>query len=57
MIIYSGVVGAAEGTLTFMVGGDEKTFARAKPILECMGKNVVSCGGPGNGQVVKLCNN
>lgn len=40
-----------------MVGGDESSFHTAKPLLELMGKNVVYCGGPGNGQVVKICNN
>jgi 3-hydroxyisobutyrate dehydrogenase len=55
--VSGGVVGAANGTLTFMVGGAKEAFDKAKPILECMGKNVVYCGGPGNGQVVKICNN
>lgn len=55
--VSGGVVGAANGTLTFMVGGAREAFDKAKPILECMGKNVVYCGGPGNGQVVKICNN
>lgn len=47
----------ATGTLTFMVGGSEEAFERAKPVLSNMGKNVVLCGGVGNGQVVKICNN
>lgn len=49
--------GAQAGTLTFMVGGDQASFERAKPLLQCMGKNIVHCGGTGNGQVVKVCNN
>jgi 3-hydroxyisobutyrate dehydrogenase len=55
--VSGGVGGATNGTLTFMVGGARDAFDKAKPILECMGKNVVYCGGPGNGQVVKICNN
>ena len=54
----SGGVGGAQGaTLTFMVGGSENAFARAKPILEAMGKTIVHAGGPGNGQAAKICNN
>lgn len=54
----SGGVNAAKGaTLTFMVGGDEKEFEAAKALLECMGKNIVYCGGVGNGQAAKICNN
>jgi 3-hydroxyisobutyrate dehydrogenase len=54
----SGGTGGAKGaTLTFMCGGDEKSFAAAKPILEAMGKKIVHCGGAGAGQGVKICNN
>ncbi len=55
--VSGGTGGAAAGTLTFMVGGSAENFARAKPILEAMGKNIVHCGGAGNGQVAKICNN
>ena len=55
--VSGGVGGAAGGTLTFMVGGPDGAFARAKPILEKMGKNIVHCGGAGNGQAAKICNN
>jgi len=55
--VSGGVGGAAAGTLTFMVGGADAAFARAKPILECMGKNIVHAGGAGNGQAAKICNN
>jgi 3-hydroxyisobutyrate dehydrogenase len=55
--VSGGVGGAEKGTLTFMVGGDTKDFEVAKPILAAMGKNIVHCGGPGNGQVTKICNN
>lgn len=55
--VSGGVVGASGGTLAFMVGGDEATFERAKPILEHMGRKIVHCGDSGNGQAAKLCNN
>ena len=54
----SGGTGGAKGaTLTFMCGGDEKSFAAAKPVLESMGKKIVHCGAAGAGQGVKICNN
>jgi 3-hydroxyisobutyrate dehydrogenase len=55
--VSGGVGGAQAGTLTFMVGGSAESFARAKPILENMGKTVVHAGGAGNGQAAKICNN
>ncbi len=55
--VSGGVAGAAAGTLTFMAGGAEAAFARARPILEAMGRTIVHAGGPGNGQAAKLCNN
>ena len=55
--VSGGVGGAEAGTLTFMVGGESADYEAAKPILQCMGKNIVHCGGPGNGQVAKICNN
>ncbi|KAL5508823.1 hypothetical protein EMCRGX_G004075 [Ephydatia muelleri] len=54
----SGGVGAAKrGALTFMVGGAVDSFERARPVLECMGKNIVHCGDSGAGQATKICNN
>ncbi len=55
--VSGGTGGAQAGTLTFMVGGDEAAFAQAQPILKAMGKNIVHCGGNGNGQVAKVANN
>ncbi len=55
--VSGGVTGADAATLTFMCGGDKATFAKALPILQGMGKNIVHCGGPGFGQAVKICNN
>jgi len=55
--VSGGVGGAEAATLTFMVGGEASDFAAAKPLLASMGKNIVHCGGSGNGQVAKICNN
>jgi 3-hydroxyisobutyrate dehydrogenase len=55
--VSGGIGGANAGTLTFMVGGGEEAFARAKPILEAMGSNVIHAGASGAGQAVKACNN
>ena len=55
--VSGGVTGADAGTLTFMCGGDKNTFEKAKPILQCMGKNIIHCGNAGLGQVTKICNN
>ncbi len=52
-----GVGGAQAGTLTFMVGGADAAFAKAKPILEAMGRNIFHAGGPGAGAAAKICNN
>ena len=49
--------GAINGTLTFMVGGDEKVFERVRPWLEAMGKKLYFCGGPGWGLHAKLTQN
>jgi len=55
--VSGGTVGAANATLTFMVGGGEAAFARGLPVLQAMGKNIFHAGGPGAGQAVKICNN
>ena len=55
--VSGGVGGAEAGTLTFMVGGEARDFEAALPLLRAMGKNIVHCGGSGNGQVAKICNN
>jgi 3-hydroxyisobutyrate dehydrogenase/2-hydroxy-3-oxopropionate reductase len=49
--------GAAGGTLTFMVGGDEAVFEKIKPYIEPMGKRLYYCGGPGMGLQAKLTQN
>lgn len=55
--VSGGVAGAEAATLTFMVGGSEKNFQLAKPILENLGKKIIHAGGDGNGQAAKICNN
>ena len=54
--VSGGDVGAQEGTLSIMVGGEEADFERAKPLFEAMGKTVTHLGPAGAGQVVKACN-
>lgn len=55
--ISGGVAGATAGTLTFMVGGDDGDFDRAKPVLEGMGSIIIHAGTSGAGQAAKICNN
>ena len=55
--LSGGTVGAENGTLTLMVGGDPATLDLARPALDAFSALIVHCGGPGMGQVVKLCNN
>jgi 3-hydroxyisobutyrate dehydrogenase len=55
--VSGGVTGAEAATLTFMVGGSDDAFERARLVLEKMGKTIVHAGGPGNGQAAKVCNN
>ena len=54
--VSGGDVGAQQGTLSIMAGGDEADFERARPVFEAVGKTIVHVGGPGAGQVVKACN-
>ncbi len=53
--VSGSVTGAAEGTLSIMVGGDEAVFERCNPLLQVLGKTIVHVGGPGMGQVTKAC--
>ncbi|XP_066262595.1 3-hydroxyisobutyrate dehydrogenase, mitochondrial [Euwallacea similis] len=55
--VSGGVVGAQAGTLCFMVGGNENDCKEVEPLLLNMGAKVLFCGGPGAGQITKLCNN
>lgn len=51
-----GPAGAQNAALTFMIGGDDETFERARPIFEALGKNVHHVGPSGSGTIVKLVN-
>ncbi|RFP19524.1 MULTISPECIES: 3-hydroxyisobutyrate dehydrogenase [unclassified Duganella] len=55
--VSGGTAGATAGTLTFIVGGETEALERARPVLEQMGRNIFHAGGPGAGQVAKICNN
>jgi 3-hydroxyisobutyrate dehydrogenase len=55
--VSGGVGGATAATLTFMAGGTETAFARARPVLEAMGRKIIHCGDAGAGQAAKICNN
>jgi 2-hydroxy-3-oxopropionate reductase len=54
--VSGGDVGAREGTLSIMVGGEEAGVRRAQPLFEVLGGTIVHVGGHGAGQVVKACN-
>jgi len=55
--VSGGTMGAKAATLTLMVGGTEAAYAKAKPILEKVGRRAVYCGDAGMGQAAKICNN
>jgi 3-hydroxyisobutyrate dehydrogenase len=55
--VSGGIAGAQAATLTFMVGGNDTAFERAKPVLKAMGKIIVLAGAAGSGQAAKICNN
>jgi 3-hydroxyisobutyrate dehydrogenase len=55
--VSGGIAAAAGGSLTFMVGGTDEQFERARPFLEPMAKAVIHAGGLGAGQAAKICNN
>jgi 3-hydroxyisobutyrate dehydrogenase len=54
--LSGGTAGAQRGTLTLMVGGDAAVLAETEPAMEPFAGLIVHVGGPGMGQVVKLCN-
>jgi 3-hydroxyisobutyrate dehydrogenase-like beta-hydroxyacid dehydrogenase len=55
--VSGGPEGAKAGTLTIMVGGEEKLLKKCRHVLEGMGKKIFYVGGIGTGQIVKLANN
>lgn len=54
--VSGGDVGAVEGELSIMAGGDREIFDSVRPLLGLMGKNIVHQGGAGAGQHAKMCN-
>jgi 2-hydroxy-3-oxopropionate reductase len=54
--VSGGEVGAKNATLSIMVGGEEATFERVKPLFETMGMNITLVGGVGDGQTAKVAN-
>lgn len=54
--VTGGDTGAREATLSIFVGGDENACQRAMPCFEAMGKKILYCGAPGQGQQAKLAN-
>ncbi len=54
--VSGGDVGARQGTLSIMVGGEQAVFDDCRPVFEAMGKNINLIGGSGAGQTTKACN-
>jgi 2-hydroxy-3-oxopropionate reductase len=54
--VSGGYQGAESATLSIMIGGDAAVLERCRPVLEAMGKTISHIGGPGAGQVCKVCN-
>lgn len=54
--VSGGDVGAQNGTLSIMVGGDREAVDHVMPLFEIMGKNIVYQGKAGSGQHTKMCN-
>lgn len=55
--VSGGIKGAADGTLTFMIGGDAGALETTKGLFDIMGQKAVHCGAAGAGQAAKICNN
>ena len=54
--VSGGDIGAQNGTLSIMIGGDASTFDKVSPILQKFGANIVYQGEAGAGQHAKMCN-
>lgn len=54
--VSGGDIGAQNGTLSIMCGGDAAAFERVRPVLEAVGKKIVHLGASGAGQACKACN-
>ena len=55
--VSGGTAGAEAGTLTIMVGAEQETFDKVKPVLEAIGKRIMRIGGTGMGDAMKIVNN
>ncbi len=54
--VSGGDIGARNGTLSIMVGGDAVALEKVRPVLEAVGKTITHIGGPGAGQIAKAAN-
>ncbi|MEC9205910.1 MAG: NAD(P)-dependent oxidoreductase [Pseudomonadota bacterium] len=54
--VSGGEIGAKNGELSIMIGGEKKVFDKVKPILRVLGKNIKYIGKSGSGQITKACN-
>jgi 3-hydroxyisobutyrate dehydrogenase len=54
--VSGGTVGAEQGELTVMIGGDPAAIERARPAIEAFGKKIIHCGGVGSGHAIKAIN-
>jgi 2-hydroxy-3-oxopropionate reductase len=54
--VSGGDIGAREGTLTIMVGGDRAALTRVMPVMQAVGSSITHIGGPGAGQIAKVAN-
>lgn len=54
--VSGGDIGAKNGTLSLMVGGDKDVFEKMQPIFELFGQNIIYQGVAGSGQHTKMCN-
>jgi len=54
--VSGGQAGAENGALTVMIGGDEETFKKASPVIDCYSKKMKLLGPPGSGQLAKMVN-
>ena len=56
VLIFPGVVGARDGSLAIMVGGDAESFEKALAVLSPMARKVTHCGDLGTGLAAKISN-
>jgi 2-hydroxy-3-oxopropionate reductase len=54
--VSGGDIGAINGTLTIMLGGEKAALNKAMPVLKAMGKSITLVGDAGAGQIAKVCN-